>query len=88
MKMTYKENIKSILQCCFTGFKEEIIDSACDRILEQEPKTGHWVDNNNGTISCSYCHTWFNKNDRYSYMYYCPNCGVRMVEPRESEGDK
>ena len=49
---------------------------------EQEPKTGHWNDNNNGTISCSYCHTWFNKDDRYSYMYYCPNCGAKM----EKEG--
>lgn len=39
--MTYKENIKAILECYFTGFKEEIIDSACNRILEQEPKTGH-----------------------------------------------
>ena len=52
-------------------------------LLEQEPKTGHWIDNNNGTISCSYCHTWFNKDDRYSYMYYCPNCGAKMNEPRE-----
>ena len=34
--MTYKENIKAILECYFTGFKEEIIDSACNRILEQE----------------------------------------------------
>lgn len=33
--MTYKENIKAILECYFTGFKEEIIDSACNRILEQ-----------------------------------------------------
>ena len=35
--MTDKENIKAILECYFTGFKEEIIDSACNRILEQEP---------------------------------------------------
>lgn len=35
--MTYKENITAILECCFAGFKEEIIDSACNRILELEP---------------------------------------------------
>ena len=35
--MTYKENITAILECYFTGFKEEIIDSACNRILEQYP---------------------------------------------------
>ena len=34
--MTHKENITAILECCFAGFKEEIIDSACNRILEQE----------------------------------------------------
>ena len=34
--MTYKENITAILECYFTGFKKEIIDSACDRILKQE----------------------------------------------------
>jgi len=35
--MTHKENITAILECYFTGFKKEIIDSACNRILEQEP---------------------------------------------------
>lgn len=35
--MIYKENITAILECYFTGFKKEIIDSACDRILEQDP---------------------------------------------------
>ena len=44
----------------------------------------HWIDNHNGTISCSHCHTWFNKDDRYSYMRFCPYCNVRMAE----SGDK
>ena len=35
--MTYKEIITAILECYFSGFKKEIIDSACDRILDQEP---------------------------------------------------
>lgn len=34
--MTHKENITAILECYFAGFKKEIIDSACNRILEQE----------------------------------------------------
>lgn len=42
--MTYKENITAILECCFAGFKEEIIDSACNRILGLEPKTEHCKD--------------------------------------------
>ena len=37
--MTRKENIRAILECYFTGFKDVMIDSACERIceLEQEP---------------------------------------------------
>lgn len=31
--MTYKDNITSILECNFSGFKKEIIDNACDCIL-------------------------------------------------------
>lgn len=41
--MTHKENIMAILECYFGGFKKGIIDSACNRILEQEPKTEHWI---------------------------------------------
>ena len=40
---------------------------------------GYWVDNLNGTISCSNCNTWFHKDDRCHYMNYCPNCGKRMA---------
>lgn len=105
--MTYKENIKAILECNFAGFKDEIINTACDRILEIEPcdtcnyeegsiyckdhcpheakieqgsKTGHWIDNHNNTISCDWCKTWFNKDDRYQYMRICPYCGAKMIE--------
>lgn len=52
--------------------------------LKQEPRReGHWIDNHNGTISCSSCHTWFHKDDRYSYMHYCPNCKVKIAESEE-----
>lgn len=34
--MTHKENITTILECYFAGFKKEIVDSACNRILMQE----------------------------------------------------
>lgn len=46
-------------------------------------KTGHWINNQNGTISCSHCQTWFNKDDRYSYMRHCPYCNVKMQEVEE-----
>lgn len=43
----------------------------------------HWIDNHNGTISCSNCHTWFNKDNRYSYMRYCPYCNIKIAESEE-----
>ena len=52
--MTYKENITAILECYFSGFKKEIIDSACNRILEQEPK-GHWEWLTENKYRCSNC---------------------------------
>lgn len=32
--MTYEQNVKAVLECCFSGFKEEIIDGACKSICE------------------------------------------------------
>lgn len=31
--MTYRENVKSILETCFSGYKEEIINVAVDNIM-------------------------------------------------------
>lgn len=45
----------------------------------------YWIDNLNGTISCSHCHTWFNKDERYPYMRYCPYCNVEMTESEDAE---
>ena len=58
--------------------KEETLDMAI-KVLEQEPKTGHWIDSSNGWM-CSEC----NKDNTFD-TNYCPNCGCRMVEPQESE---
>lgn len=53
-------------------------DSNTPTIQLIQPKTGRWIDNHNNTISCDRCHTWFNKDDRYGYMHYCPNCRAKM----------
>ena len=50
------------------------------RLLEQEPKTGHWIPlgnydfwGNESSYKCSEC------GDRDTYPdNYCPNCGVKM----------
>lgn len=39
--MTHKENITAILECFFSGYKEELIEEACNRILEQESMDGN-----------------------------------------------
>ena len=36
--MTYEQNVKAILETNFAGFKEEIIDIACERICMLETK--------------------------------------------------
>ena len=51
-------------------------------VRPQEPKTGHWIDTDEGfsPCECSECgKVEFKKSD------YCPNCGAKMVEPQESE---
>lgn len=36
-----------------------------------------WKDNGNGTISCSRCATWFQK-EREPYLLWCGYCGAKM----------
>ena len=43
-----------------------------DREIEQEPKTGQWIDSSNGWM-CSEC----NKDNTLD-TNYCPNCGTKM----------
>lgn len=70
----------------------------CIRALEQEPKTGHWIEiaqysDGKHKIECSECgnHIFdrghansFNVNNKYKY---CPNCGAKMFD-QEGEGAK
>ena len=72
----------------FSESQKKIIDALCKEANGSMVNRAHWIDNYNGTISCSYCHTWFNKDDRYYYMRYCPSCGAKMVEVQESEDNE
>ena len=40
-------------------------------------KHARWKDNGNGTVSCSRCSTWFQK-EREPYLLFCGYCGARM----------
>ena len=83
--MTYKENIRAILESHFTGFKEEIIDGACNRILEQEPKTvlysgdgyadGYMVYD---MAECPNCGYDYEDGDKDWGLSFCPNCGQKL----------
>ena len=56
------------------------------KALEQESKTGHWINDEFGSkCSCCGIHTHLDKFDRPMKFKYCSMCGARMVEPQESE---
>lgn len=44
---------------------------------------GQWVDNHNGTASCSKCATWIN-TERLPYARHCLYCGAQM----DKDGDE
>lgn len=53
---------------------------------EQEPKTGHWIDDEFGSkCSCCNIYTHLDKFDRPMLFRCCSMCGAKMVEPMESE---
>jgi Zn finger protein HypA/HybF involved in hydrogenase expression len=48
--------------------------------LEQEPKTGHWIDitNKNGTVIAIRCDNCKESPKHAIRSDYCPKCGIRM----------
>ena len=78
-----------------TMMKYEIQDVIEDLPSVNPQRTGHWIEDTNGTYTdnhdtweCSQCgHVQIllegtPKDNDYNY---CPNCGCAMVEPQESE---
>ena len=55
--------------------------------LQQEPKRGKWLDDNNSFNSfyanCSECGYQMDKHEERGYHNYCPNCGARMESDEE-----
>ena len=42
-----------------------------------EPKRGKWIRNDNGTYSCSVCHSWI-PEEQHHYARFCLYCGSDM----------
>ena len=52
---------------------------------QPEPKKGKWIKNDNGTYSCSLCHSWIPEEQHY-YAQFCLHCGADMRgEPNETD---
>ena len=54
--------------------------------VQSKAKTGYWIDRKEETKYrwvCSEC----GRTERHQ-EHFCPNCGARMVEPQESEGQR
>ena len=88
------ERIHGNLQGCldFRQLAEWLKDYK--RLLEQEPKTGHWIyDNYNWR--CSECNEtpktlgYVGTADFMTeHFKFCNHCGARMVEPQERSGEE
>lgn len=69
--LSFEENVRAVLECNFTGFKDEIINTAVKSITElNSQKTGEWLmpaDGYNPKIwrRCSACGKHFKMYDEY-----------------------
>ena len=61
-------------------------------LLEQDSKTGHWVaidEEPHEDYECDKCgytiSTYTANIEPHTEYKYCPNCGARMIEQKESE---
>lgn len=82
--MTYAQNVESIIRTHFSGFQDEIIDSAVESILKlqykPEVKKGAWIhepklsNDDFSLYTCNRCGTIVGNNT----LRYCFNCGAKM----------
>lgn len=98
--MDYRTNVKAVLETCFAGFKDELIEAATDMIcnLKEKPlymlkadgsieplqKTGKWRKLVVG-FGCPFCSLATNRRG-YEFYNYCPNCEAKLE--KEEADDK
>ncbi len=86
--MNRETYIRAVLECNFAGFKEEIIETAVQKIMERADedesiKHGRWkhhqYGNTAGYYECDNC----GKINSYESSY-CPKCGAKMDAPNNA----
>ena len=97
--MTLEQNIRAILECNFTGYKDEIIDIATKNIMSlsdiENQKTGHWIrwyeevehktcTENIPHCKCSECNKEYNPYSSF-FIKYCSQCGAKMEGESNAE---
>lgn len=65
---------------------EQTINKLTDAISKQEPKTGHWI-NDEDTIGCYYCSECGGYTASYDDVY-CKYCGAIMEESKDKSYDQ
>ena len=93
----YQKGFDAVMNIGGKVSMEELADDIklLNSSVTPQPKIGHWINKSQrsgcGVLfvasECTCCgkKTPFNC-DEFIYRY-CPNCGAKMVEPRESEGE-
>lgn len=95
--MTREQNVRSILESNFAGFKDEIIDVAVKNIMALSENKGEWIfydeefyqqgrfaSVHHRIKECSICHHKI--ADFVGNMNFCPNCGAMMKGVRKDCG--
>lgn len=67
----YKKPCISAITCS-SQMRADLLDLINRQRAEIERRSGHWIDNRNGTFTCSVC------GGNASKMDYCGRCGADM----------
>lgn len=83
---SYNEDVTGDSYICYEEAEYEIENL---QSVQLKTKTGHWIkstnDYNATSYMCSECGHWHPLHNHSLGFRYCNWCGVKMVEPQESE---
>lgn len=75
-KMNSKNPCPLVCTLCPLSDMLDVIENA-PTVDAESVRHGYWIENDNGTYSCSECHSWI-PNEQHYYARYCLYCGARM----------